>query len=163
MPDDLYHRDILAWSKAQADRLRRVAAGERVNDVDWAHVIEEVEEVGNSQLNAVRAHLELAFLHALKVLAWPSHAAAPHWTSEITNFLVQAQTRFQPGMRRHVDPAAIYARALRRVRRLPPMENTPPPLPLPEAVAFAAADLHDEDFGAADLLARIRAAAAATA
>ena len=29
MPDDtLYHTDILAWSRAQAERLRRVAAGE---------------------------------------------------------------------------------------------------------------------------------------
>ena len=34
MPDDLYHTDILGWSKAQAERLRRVAAGERVNDLD---------------------------------------------------------------------------------------------------------------------------------
>ena len=43
MPDDLYSRDILAWSIAQAERLRRMAAGERVNDLDWANVIEEVE------------------------------------------------------------------------------------------------------------------------
>ncbi|MBW8268794.1 DUF29 family protein [Caldovatus aquaticus] len=66
MPDDLYHRDILAWSRAQADRLRRVAAGERVNDVDWEQVIEEVEDVGKSQLEAVRSLLALAIEPALK-------------------------------------------------------------------------------------------------
>jgi hypothetical protein len=69
MPDDLYHRDILAWSKAQASRLRRIAAGERVNDVDWEHVIEEVEDVGRSELKTVRSHFRNALIHALKVLA----------------------------------------------------------------------------------------------
>ena len=161
MPDDtLYHTDILAWSRAQAERLRRVAAGERVNDVDWEHVIEEMEEVGRSQLDAVRSFLQLAMLHALKVLAWPDHDAADHWTQEIANSLVEAQERFEPGMQQHSDPVAIYARALRRLRRLPPMRGAPPPLPLPDAVAFTAAELRDPDFGVADLLERIRAAQA---
>jgi hypothetical protein len=31
MPDDLYDRDVLAWSEYQADLLRRLARGERVN------------------------------------------------------------------------------------------------------------------------------------
>lgn len=48
MPDDLYERDILIWSEQQADLLRRVARGERVNGVDWAHVAEEIEDVGLS-------------------------------------------------------------------------------------------------------------------
>ena len=46
MPDDLYERDILAWSERQAELLRRVANGERVNDVDWPHVVEEIADVG---------------------------------------------------------------------------------------------------------------------
>ena len=36
-----YDTDILIWSERQAALLRRVAAGERVNDqVDWENVIE---------------------------------------------------------------------------------------------------------------------------
>lgn len=160
MPDDLYRTDILAWSRTQADRLRRVAAGERVNDLDWAHVIEEVEDVGVSQLNAVRAHLELAILHALKVLAWPDHNATQHWLPEMTNFLAQAQARLQPGMQQHLDPPALYGRALRRVRRQPRMPAAAPALPLPDAVPLAAAEFLDEVFGAQDLLDRIAAAQA---
>jgi hypothetical protein len=38
MPNDLYDRDILAWSAQQADLLRRAARGERVNGLDWDHV-----------------------------------------------------------------------------------------------------------------------------
>ena len=53
---DLYDTDILTWSARQADLLRRVAAGERVNDqVDWTNVIEEVESVGQSQVDAVES------------------------------------------------------------------------------------------------------------
>ncbi|GGG20551.1 hypothetical protein GCM10010964_05950 [Caldovatus sediminis] len=156
MPDDLYHRDILAWSRAQADRLRRVAAGERVNDVDWEHVIEEIEEVGNSELNSVRSHLRNALLHAFKVLAWPDDQAVNHWSGEIATFLGNARDRFQPGMAQHIDTAAIYARALKEVRRLPMSGRAP--LPLPETIDLSIEDLANEDFGAADLLDRIRAA-----
>lgn len=43
-----YEADILLWSEHQAELLRRLAAGERVNDqVDWKNLIEEVESVGN--------------------------------------------------------------------------------------------------------------------
>ena len=53
MPDDLYRTDIVTWSRLQADRLRRHLAGERVNDLDWEHVIEEIEDLGNSEIAAV--------------------------------------------------------------------------------------------------------------
>jgi hypothetical protein len=46
MSDDLYERGVLAWSESQAALLRRLAQGERVNEVDWAHVVEEIEDVG---------------------------------------------------------------------------------------------------------------------
>ena len=40
---DLYEHDILLWSEQQAELLRRLARGERVNGVDWAHVVEEID------------------------------------------------------------------------------------------------------------------------
>ncbi|TCZ62918.1 DUF29 family protein [Roseicella aquatilis] len=158
MPDDLYDTDILAWSRAQAARLRRVADGERVNDVDWDHVIEEVEEVGRSELGAVLSFLELAFIHALKIAAWPTHSAVPHWEGELTNFLVQARRKFDPGMQQHADPAAIYAEALVQVRDLTMQGDVP--LPLPEQVVFTAAEFRAADMSARRLLDRIRAAQA---
>jgi hypothetical protein len=47
----------VGWSAAQADRLRRLARGERVNDLDWENVIEEVESVGRSELRSVKSLL----------------------------------------------------------------------------------------------------------
>ena len=58
MPDGLYERDAFAWSERQADLLRRLAAGERVNEaVDWPYVIEEVQDLGLSELRACRSLL----------------------------------------------------------------------------------------------------------
>src|SRR3712207_3023583 len=60
----LYDADILLWSEQQADLLRRLARGERVNDaVDWENVIEEVGDVGRSEFNSVASLLEVGLTH----------------------------------------------------------------------------------------------------
>jgi hypothetical protein len=82
MPNDLYERDILSWSEHQADLLRRLARGERVNDVDWEHVVEEIEDAGLFELNAVRSYLRLMLVHLLKLQGWPDNPAADHWRRE---------------------------------------------------------------------------------
>ena len=42
--NDLYGDDIRLWSEMQSDLLRRLSAGEAVADqVDWPHVIDEIE------------------------------------------------------------------------------------------------------------------------
>ncbi|MFZ4409368.1 MAG: DUF29 family protein [Paracraurococcus sp.] len=79
MPDDLYRTDIVTWSRQQAERLRRHVGGERVNDLDWEHVIEEIEDLGNSEITAVRSLLIQAMVHALKIVRWPDSPAVNHW------------------------------------------------------------------------------------
>src|SRR4030081_2972905 len=90
MPDDLYDRDVLAWSERQAALLRRVARGERVNDVDWDHVVEEIEDVGISELNAVHSYLRQMLAHLLKLHGWPDSDACEHWRNEVATFQVDA-------------------------------------------------------------------------
>lgn len=118
MPDDLYARDILAWSEHQADLLRRLARGERVNDLDWEHVVEEIEDVGRSELHAVEAHLELILVHLLKLRTWPDSDAARHWRAEVVSFQSNARRRFAPSMRQHIDLADVYGSAARQVTLL---------------------------------------------
>jgi hypothetical protein len=152
MPDDLYHRDILAWSIAQAERLRRVAAGERVNDLDWANVIEEVESVGRSETQAVLSLLRQALVHALKLVAWPDHRAARKWRNEIGDFLDEARDRFAPSMAQQIDLTEVFRRARARTLSL---EMDAPPRALPEATDLTLAELLDESLGADALIARL--------
>src|SRR4030081_1511628 len=99
MPDDLYDHDALAWSERQAALLRRVARGERVNDVDWDHVVEEIEDVGLSELNAVHSYLDQILVHLLKLHGWPELDSEQHWRAEIVAFQTRLERRFAPSMR----------------------------------------------------------------
>ncbi len=52
---DEYERDILAWSHHQGALLRRLAAGEAVNEtLDWDNIAEEIETVGRNELRSAR-------------------------------------------------------------------------------------------------------------
>ncbi len=140
MPDGLYERDALAWAEQQAALLRRLAAGEGVNDaVDWPNVIEEVQDVGLSELRSCRSLLLQAMTHLLKLYAWPSSDAAAHWQNEAGVFLDDAEQRFTPSMRQRIGLDELYAKALRRAQASPDVAGTP--RPLPEACPFALDEL----------------------
>jgi hypothetical protein len=135
MPDALYETDALAWAEHQAGLLRRVAAGESVNAaVDWPHVIEEVQDVGLSELRACQSLLQQAMLHLLKLHAWPDSRGAGHWRDEAGAFLDDAERRFTPSMRQRIDVEALYARALRRAETTE--DDSGPPNPFPERCPF---------------------------
>jgi hypothetical protein len=125
MPDDSYERDVLAWSQHQAALLRRLGRGERVNDVDWAHVAEEIEDVGLSELHAVESHLNLMLVHLLKLHAWPDSQACAHWRGEVVTFRNNANRRFAPSMRQRIDVGALYSEALEQVRATDPAISLP--------------------------------------
>jgi hypothetical protein len=123
-----YDTDILTWSERQADLLRRVGAGVNANEIDWPNIIEEIEDVGRSQLAQVKSLLVQAILHGLKADAWPLSGEVPHWEAEARGFRDDAADRFTPSMRQRINVAELYARAL---RRLPATIDGIPPLPVP--------------------------------
>jgi hypothetical protein len=126
MPDSLYEHDVLAWSEHQAGLLRRLGRGERVGDVDWANLAEEIEGVGLCELHAVESYLNLILLHLLKLHVWPDSEACRHWRVEIVGFQKNLKRQFSPSMRQRLDLADLYTDALDMVRagdrdiRLPP-------------------------------------------
>jgi Domain of unknown function DUF29 len=67
---EINDNDVLTWSERQAEPLRGVSAGGRINDrVDWQNIIEEIESVGRSEWHAVEPHLAQVLLHDLKAKA----------------------------------------------------------------------------------------------
>jgi hypothetical protein len=128
MPDDLYDHDVLAWSEHQAELLRRIARGERVNDVDWEHVVEEIEDVGRAELHALESYLEQILIHLLKLRGWPEIGACDHRRAEIVTFRAAAARRFAPSMRQRIDLAALYSGAVEATGRLR-LSGQPPAAP----------------------------------
>jgi hypothetical protein len=151
MPDGLYERDVLAWSQHQADLLRRLGRGERVNDIDWAHVAEEIEDVGLSELHSVESFLDLIIVHLLKVRVSPDSPATTHWRQEVVAFQKNARRRFTPSMRQRIDVEKLYREAVEEVRA--GIEDGAALRAWPDANPFTLDDLLAGDHGM--LLARL--------
>ena len=125
---DLYDNDVLLWSERQGALLRRIAAGEPVNErPDWLNIIDEVESVGRSDLRAVKSRLLQALVHRLKAEARPTSPAVPGWQAEARLLLAQARRAFAPSMRQRLDVPGLYTDAL---RALPETMDRQSPLPL---------------------------------
>jgi len=140
MADSSYDVDFLVWSDRQADLLERLARGERVNDaVDWPHLIEEVRDLGRSELNAVDSLLSRAVEHLLRCAGWPASPDVNHWSSEARAFLVGARRRWAPSMAQRIDLADLYADAAGLVRDMRVADA--PPLPVVDECPFSLDDL----------------------
>jgi hypothetical protein len=59
---DLYHRDFNAWV---AEQLALLRAG-RTGDIDAAHLIEELEDMGKGNLRELRSRFVILIAHLLK-------------------------------------------------------------------------------------------------
>ncbi len=154
MPDGLYENDALAWAEQQAALLRRLAAGEWVNDaVDWPNVIEELQDVGLSELRSCQSLLLRAMTHLVKLHAWPGSQSAAHWRGEAGVFLDDAGQRFTPSMRQRIGLEGLYAKALRRAREA--TDDAGAPRLLPDACPFGLDELLAGDL--AELTARLGA------
>ncbi len=126
---DLYDSDVLEWSEYQARLLRQHAAGEGGNEApDWANIIEEIESVGQSQVDAMESWWFQAFLHDLKAEAWPLARDVPAWRGDARGFRAQARRKYRPSMRQKLDVPGIYADAL---SAMPDTMDGQPPLPVP--------------------------------
>ena len=60
---ELYEQDLYAWTQEQAARLREGAW----HELDWEHLIEEIEDAGHSQRDALASHLLILLTRLLKL------------------------------------------------------------------------------------------------
>jgi hypothetical protein len=137
-----YDTDILVWSEHQAELLRRVVAGDQQNEKpDWSNIIEELADVGRSELRSCRSLLRQALRHMLKAEAWPLCRDAPNWRADAIDFRRQARDAFTPSMRQRIDVATLYADAL---AAMPETMDGQLPLPVPDVCPVTLEELLGE-------------------
>ena len=150
---DLYNRVFYAWTQDQAARLRALG---RDNRFDVAHVANEIEDLGRSQLNTVASHLEKLLMHLIK-LAWsPATAPRAHWRQEVLEHQSEAQRTFSEAMRRNIDLDRIWRKAIQRAR-MALIDRGEPALPIPAKPPFELDTLLDDAFDADAAEACVRA------
>jgi len=130
---DLYKRDFYAWAKQQAAALRDFQATRPNLPLDLEHLIEEVDDLAENKLGAVKSQLLRIIVHYLKLEFWPAGPPRRKWEVSI----IDAQNEIDNDMTPSIEPEAAQAlpRLYKGARRL----------------AAAALRLHDEPEVAAAL------------
>ena len=82
-PEQLYEEDFYAWTRDQAQALRRLAATRPNLALDFPHLIEEVADLGTSQRDAVRSQLRRIIEHCLKLEYSPAREPRAGWHETI--------------------------------------------------------------------------------
>ena len=108
----LYDEDVWAWSREQADALRRRDAGA----IDWENVIEEIEDVGKRHSDAWTSYCANVISHLVKIERHGSTEDLRHWHHEVETWREDMYDRLEdgPGMKGDLD--GMLATAWRRGR-----------------------------------------------
>ena len=69
MSQKLYEQDFYAWTLQQAELLR----SQTQQDLDWASLAEELEDMGKNLKREFESRLKVLFAHLLKWQYQPSH------------------------------------------------------------------------------------------
>src|SRR3954471_14161748 len=130
-----YDTDILTWSERQAALLRRIGAGEKVNDqVDWENVAEEIEALGRSERSALENPVATIIEHLAKLEASPAIDPRMGWQETIVRTRANVAKLIQRGrkLRDALDQivADEHATALQLVARLLALHGETPLVPL---------------------------------
>ncbi|MGK7933384.1 MAG: DUF29 domain-containing protein [Microcystaceae cyanobacterium] len=89
----LYDQDFVLWVDKTTDKIRQ---GD-ITNLDWEHLLEEIEDLGREQRNKVESYLIQTVKHLLMYQYWLSEKdyCAKGWADEIDNFRIELEILFQ--------------------------------------------------------------------
>jgi Domain of unknown function DUF29 len=99
-PEQLYEEDFYAWTRDQAKALRRLAATRPNIELDFAHLIEEVADLGISQRDAVRGQLRRILERCLKLEHSAARDPRAGWYETIIDARTEIEDKITPTIRR---------------------------------------------------------------
>jgi hypothetical protein len=100
---DLYDRDFVLWTEAQAAALRHAKHANL--PLDWENLAEEIESLGKSDRRELRSQIRRILHHLLKLEASPAVEPRAGWCSAIRNARAEIDVvlRDSPSLRREID------------------------------------------------------------
>ena len=146
---DLYERDFYVWARKQAAGLKQLAATRPNVDVDWAHLIDEVNELAMDYRDTCRSQLRRAIEHLLKLDFSPAYEPRGKWIGEVGDaraILDDKLTRaLRADLRRNLPKLYRKARTLTE-RKLKAYGEHEAAARLPAECPYTLDQLLDEDF-----------------
>jgi len=102
MPDGpRYDDDFYAWTQYQAEVLRTLRT--RDNRFDREHLAEEVQDLGNSERDAVRSQVRRILVHFLKLAHSPARDPRFDWMESIIDARAVLEDKLSPSLRRDIE------------------------------------------------------------
>jgi Domain of unknown function DUF29 len=98
--EQLYEEDFYAWTRDQAQALRRFAAGRPNVALDFPHLIEEVADLGIGQRDAVRSQVRRIIEHCLKLEYSPARTPRTGWYETTIQARTEIEDKITPSIRR---------------------------------------------------------------
>ncbi len=114
-PDTLYEEDFHAWTRQQAELLRRLPT--IGNEFDPEHIAEEIEDLGRSELRAAQSLCEHIIEHFLKLEYSGLDDPTAQWRDEIVEWRLQLEKILARSIETKLDLPGRHRAALRLVRR----------------------------------------------
>ncbi|MEB3358202.1 MAG: DUF29 domain-containing protein [Synechococcales bacterium] len=137
----LYDCDYHQWLRSTAQLLR----DGRFSQVDWLHLIEEIEDMGRSERRAVESNLEVVLMHLLKY-RYQADRRSPSWRYTLTehrNRLAKL-LRDSPSLRRYLD--SCFDDCYQTARRLAADETGLELNQFPDQPPFSPTEALDMDY-----------------
>jgi Domain of unknown function DUF29 len=121
---ELYEEDFYAWTRAQADLLR---AG-RYSDLDLEHLIEEVDDLGESLKRSVRSRIRTIIERLLKLQHSPAREPSGGWYDTVLAQRSDLLDELTASIRRKVERARTLPHPCASTARMRPPTRCPPPV-----------------------------------
>jgi hypothetical protein len=108
----IYDQDLVLWAENTAQLLRE----KRWDAVDWAHLIEEVGDLGKSERSAIGSQLERILVHLLKWQFQPQRRS-DSWLDSMNDGRSQIRRKIEDSPSLRSYPAQIIQKEYERARR----------------------------------------------
>jgi len=140
-PAAAYEADFHAWTREQAEQLRAL----RPDNIDWANLAEEIEDLGKSQRQKIESNMAIILLHLLK-LAYQPAAAKAGWRSSVIEHRrrIARSLRDSPSLRRY--PATVLPEEYAGARAMAADEMGLPEHAFPKTCPFTIEQVLDPAF-----------------
>jgi Domain of unknown function DUF29 len=137
----LYDTDLFLWAQTNVQLLRE----RRFDDLDVAHIIEEIEDMGKSEKRGVKSHLSVLLSHLLKWEFQPSHRCGS-WLGSISNARQSIADLIEESPSLVDLPKEVLLKAYASSRKIASAETGLKLVSFPETCTYTMEQILDEEW-----------------
>jgi hypothetical protein len=140
---DLYEKDFYAWTEQTAQALR----DQKLTEIDWDHLLEEIESMGASDYRELKSRLIILIAHLLK-WEYQSRERCNSWIGTIEEQRIQLQGLLEqsPSLKNKAHACVSDDKNYLKALNITSRETGIPKKAFPSHCPYTLTQLLDDDF-----------------